>query len=253
MGCFLKYLVVAGFCILASNNCSAQQISIQHYINLISSGNYEIVSNVSYNNHSNEKQESLRKEAVLAQLGDKKYIHIYVEKTGEKKQNYYLLKRYNEPQKEYYHYTFSKKPIDVDSIGWDKSTMERWFGPAIVFESYHNEIQGIHDEIFSMLGPITEATGELKRYKVQYKQSGKWQKNGIVYDYDDYDLVEPIAGVLRMCYADGRLKMCLKNQHKQMVKNDGFGDYQFDEAKAVVVEFKQFDNNVNSKRFDVKM
>ena len=85
MGCFLKYLVVAGFCILASNNCSAQQISIQHYINLISSGNYEIVSNVSYNNHSNEKQESLRKEAVLAQLGDKKYIHIYVEKTGEKK------------------------------------------------------------------------------------------------------------------------------------------------------------------------
>ena len=72
-------------------------------------------------------------------------------------------------------------------------------------------------------------------------------------DYDDYDLVEPIAGVLRMCYADGQLKMCLKNQHKQMVKNDGFGDYQFDEAKAVVVEFKQFDNNVNSKRFDVKM
>lgn len=117
MGCFLKYLVVAGFCILASNNCSAQQISIQHYINLISSGNYEIVSNVSYNNHSNEKQESLRKEAVLAQLGDKKYIHLYVEKTGEKKQNYYLIKRYNEPQKEYYHYTFSKKPIDVDSIG----------------------------------------------------------------------------------------------------------------------------------------
>lgn len=253
MGCFLKYLVVAGFCILASNNCSAQQISIQHYINLLSSGNYEIVSNVSYNNHSNEKQESLRKEAVLAQSGDKKYIHIYVEKTGEKKQNYYLLKRYNEPQKEYYHYTFSKKPIDVDSIGWDKSTMERWFGPAIVFESYHNEIQGIHDEIFSMLGPITEVTGELKRYKVQYKQSGKWQKNGIVYDYDDYDLVEPIAGVLRMCYADGKLKMCIKNQHKQMVKNDGFGDYQFDEAKAVVVEFKQFDNNVNSKRFDVKM
>lgn len=84
MGCFLKYLVVAGVCILASNNCSAQQISIQHYINLISSGNYEILSNVSYNNHSNEKQESLRKEAVLAQLGDKKYIHIYVEKTGEK-------------------------------------------------------------------------------------------------------------------------------------------------------------------------
>ena len=74
MGCFLKYLIVAGCCILASNNCSAQQISIQHYINLISSGNYEIVSNVSYNNHSNEKQESLRKEAVLAQLGDKKYI-----------------------------------------------------------------------------------------------------------------------------------------------------------------------------------
>lgn len=253
MGCFLKYLVVAGFCILASNNCSAQQISIQHYINLISSGNYEIVSNVSYNNHSNEKQESLRKEAVLAQLGDKKYIHIYVEKTGEKKQNYYLLKRYNERQKEYYHYTFSKKPIDVDSIGWDKSTMERWFGPAIVFESYHNEIQGIHDEIFSMLGPITEATGELKRYKVQYKQSGKWQKNGIVYDYDDYDLVEPIAGVLRMCYADGKLKMCIKNQHKQMIKNDGFGDYQFDEAKAVVVEFKQFDNNVNSKRFEIKL
>ena len=36
-------------------------------------------------------------------------------------------------------------------------------------------------------------------------------------DYDDYDLVEPIAGVLRMCYADGQLKMCLKNQHKQMV------------------------------------
>lgn len=253
MGCFFKYLVVAGFCILASNNCSAQQISIQHYINLISSGNYEIVSNVSYNNHSNEKQESLRKEAVLAQSGDKKYIHLYVENTGEKKQNYYLIKRYNEPQKEYYHYTFSKKPIDVDSIGWEKSTMERWFGPAIVFESYHNEIQGIHDEIFSMLGPITEATGELKRYKVQYKQSGKWQKNGIVYDYDDYDLVEPIAGVLRMCYADGKLKMCIKNQHKQMVKNDGFGDYQFDEAKAAVVEFKQFDNNVNSKRFDVKM
>ena len=74
MGCFLKYLIVAGCCILASNNCSAQQISIQHYINLISSGNYEIVSNVSYNNHINEKQESLRKEAVLAQLGDKKYI-----------------------------------------------------------------------------------------------------------------------------------------------------------------------------------
>ena len=84
MGCFLKYLIVAGCCILASNNCSAQQISIQHYINLISSGNYEIVSNVSYNNHINEKQESLRKEAVLAQLGDKKYIHLYVEKTGEK-------------------------------------------------------------------------------------------------------------------------------------------------------------------------
>lgn len=253
MGCFLKYLVVAGFCILASNNCSAQQISTQYYINLISSGNYQIVSNVSYNNHSNEKQESLRKEAVLAQSGDKKYIHLYVENTGEKKQNYYLIKRYNEPQKEYYHYTFSKKPIDVDSIGWDKSTMERWFGPAMVFESYHNEIQGIHDEIFSMLGPITEATGELKRYKVQYKQSGKWQKNGIVYDYDDYDLVEPIAGVLRMCYADGKLKMCIKNQHKQMVKNDGFGDYQFDEAKAVVVEFKQFDNNVNSKRFEIKL
>ena len=67
--------------------------------------------------------------------------------------------------------------------------MERWFGPAIVFESYRSEVQGIHDEIFSMLGPITEATGELKRYKVQYKQSGNWQKNGVVYDYDDYDLV----------------------------------------------------------------
>ena len=131
--------------------------------------------------------------------------------------------------------------------------MERWFGPGLVFESYRNEVQGMHDEIFSMLGPITEATGELKRYKVQYKQSGKWQKNGIVYDYDDYDLVEPIAGVLRMCYADGQLKMCLKNQHKQMVKNDGFGDYQFDEAKAVVVEFKQFDNNVNSKCFEIKL
>ena len=50
MGCFLKYLIVAGCCILASNNCSAQQISIQHYINLISSGNYEIVSNVEIKN-----------------------------------------------------------------------------------------------------------------------------------------------------------------------------------------------------------
>ena len=250
---FSRYLLFTWIFMLIIGNCSAQQSASQHYIDLINSCNYQILSNVSYNNHSNEKQESLRKEAVLAQLGDKKYIHLYVEKTGEKKQNYYLIKRYNEPQKEYYHYTFSKKPIDVDSIGWDKSTMERWFGPAMVFESYHSEVQGIHDEIFSMLGPITEATGELKRYKVQYKQSGKWQKNGVIYDYDDYDLVEPIVGVLRMCYADGQLKMCIKNQRKQMVKNDGFGDYQFDEAKAVVVEFKQFDNNVNSKRFDVKM
>lgn len=238
---------------LTSSNCGAQSSASQYYIDLINSCNYQIVSNVSYNNHSNEKQESLRKEAVLAQLGDKKYIHLYVEKTGEKKQNYYLLKRYNEPQKEYYHYTFSKKPIDVDKIGWDKSTLERWFGTSPVYETYRNEVQGAHDEIFSMLGPITEATGELKRYKVQYKQSGKWQKNGVVYDYYDYDLVEPIAGVLRMCYADGQLKMCIKNQHKQMVKNDGFGEYQLDEAKAVVVEFKQFDNNVNSKLFDVKM
>ena len=250
---FSGYLLFTGIFMLISSNCGAQPSASQYYIDLINSCDYQIVSNVSYNNHSNEKQESLRKEAVLAQLGEKKYIHLYVEKTGEKKQNYYLIKRYNEPQKEYYHYTFSKKPIDVDSIGWDKSTMERWFGPAMVFESYHNEIQGIHDEIFSMLGPITEATGELKRYKVQYKQSGKWQKNGVVYDYYDYDLVEPIAGVLRMCYADGQLKMCIKNQHKQMVKNDGFGDYQFDEAKAVVVEFKQFDNNVNSKRFEIKL
>mgnify|MGYP003247517743 CR=1 FL=1 len=213
---FSGYLLFTGIFMLTSSNCSAQSSASQYYIDLINSCNYQIVSNVSYNNHSNEK-------------------------------------RYNEPQKEYYHYTFSKKPIDVDSIGWEKSTMERWFGPGLVFESYRNEVQGMHDEIFSMLGPITEATGELKRYKVQYKQSGKWQKNGIVYDYDDYDLVEPIAGVLRMCYADGQLKMCLKNQHKQMVKNDGFGDYQFDEAKAVVVEFKQFDNNVNSKRFEIKL
>lgn len=70
---------------LISSNCGAQPSVSQYYIDLINSCNYQIVSNVSYNNHSNEKQESLRKEAVLEQLGEKKYIHLYVEKTGEKK------------------------------------------------------------------------------------------------------------------------------------------------------------------------
>ena len=85
---FSGYLLFTGIFILTSSNCSAQSSASQYYIDLINSCNYQIVSNVSYNNHSNEKQESLRKEAVLEQLGDKKYIHLYVEKTGEKKQNY---------------------------------------------------------------------------------------------------------------------------------------------------------------------
>lgn len=238
---------------MVMNSCNAEQEALQKYIELTNSGSYQIVSSLSYNNHSNAKQEMLRKEMLLAQFNAKKYMHVYIANVGMKKQDYSLYKRYSDQQKELYYWKFGKKPIDIEKIGWDKSTAERWFGTGLMMEKSRDEVQIAHDEIFSMLGPITEAAGELKRYKVQYKQSGKWQKNGVVYDYDDYDLIEPIAGVLRMCYTNGELKMCLKNQRRQQVKNDGFGEYQLDEAKAVVVEFKQFDNNVDSKRFDVKM
>ena len=252
MSCLGKYLMIVVSCMLV-NLCNAEQAALKQYIDLTDTGKYQIIGSLSYNNHNNANQEILRKEMFLAQLNEKKYMHVYIANTGFKKQDYSLYKRYSDQQKELYYWKFGKKPIDVEKIGWDKSTAERWFGTGLMMEKSRDEVQIAHDELFSMLGPITEATGELKRYKVQYKRSGKWQKNGVVYDYDDYDLVEPIAGILRMCYADGKLKMCIKNQRRQQVKNDGFGDYQLDEAKAVVVEFKQFDSNVDSNRFNVKM
>lgn len=246
----LKFFALLSVMLLEfSKIACAGQNEINQYSALVSSKNYQIECDIIHNDKVNAQHGSFRKNVVVSQINDKQYVHSYNENTGDKKLYYFFVKRFSEPNREVFARRYSDKPINIKKIDWSQSTIERWFMNGSVDIKLRNEIQNTYDELFSMLGPISEANNKLKYYKVQYKQSGRWQKNGVVYDFDDYDLVEPIPGILRMCYANGELKMCLKSQRRQLIANDGYGDYQLDEAKAVVVEFKQFDNLVDNGLF----
>ena len=150
-----------------------------------------------------------------------------------------------------YSYKYTDEPITNFDIGWGKKAIERWFGVGYVQETIRNEIQNSNDELLSMLGPITLLNNKLKRYKVKYLRSGNWTKNGITYNYDQYELLEPVHGVLIMCYDKGVLRLCIKSQRKQKCEKDGFGNYRLDEARAVVAEIKAFNNVYEDKYFNV--
>lgn len=229
--------------------CYAEQVVLQDYIQLVGSGKYQLESTLSHNDIINTKQENFRRILVLAKDSDKSFFSCYRENIGFKKQEYYLIKHYNDKNKERYFHKYSKKPIEDIHGDWSQRALERWLGNGTTQESIKNELQNTHDEIYSMLGPITEANHMLRRYKVLYKRSGQWQRNGKLYDFDEYELIEPMPGTLIMCYTDGKLAMCMKSQSRQIITNDGFGKYQLDEKKAVILELRQFDDNVDDSLF----
>ena len=245
----LKQLVLLSFCVNCCGLCYAEQAAVQDYIRLVDSEKYHIESILNHNDLINNKQENFRRTVMLAKNADKNFISCYAENIGFKKQDYYLIKHYHDRTSEKYFYKYSKKPIENINGDWSKSTIERWFGNGTVQESIKSELQNTHDEIYSMLGPITVANHLLRRYMLQYKRSGKWQRNGRLYDFDEYTLIEPMPGTLIMCYANGKLAMCLKSQSRQIITNDGFGKYQLDETKAIVLDVKQFDSNVDNNLF----
>lgn len=246
---YFKRIFLISLCIGSCNFAYAEQLAVQEYIQLIGSGIYQIEGTLNRNDLVNGKQENFRRTVVLAKDSDKSFLSCYGENVGFKKQDYYLIKQYNDKTQEKYFCKYSKKPIEDINSDWSKSTIERWFGNGTVQESIKSELQNTHDEIYSMLGPITEVNHILKRYKVQYKRSGQWQRSGILYDFDEYTLIEPMLGTLIMCYVDGKLMRCMKSQSRQIITNDGFGEYQLDETKAVVLDLKQIDSRVDDSLF----
>lgn len=213
----LKKLLILSFCLSCSNLCYAEQSSLKDYIQLLGSGKYQITSTLNHNDVINTQQENFRRTVVLAKDNHQGFISCYGENVGRKKQDYYLIKHYNDGITEKYFCKYSNKPIENISGDWSKSTIERWYGNGTVQESIKSELQNTHDEIYSMLGPITEVNHILKRYKVQYKRSGRWQRNGNLYEFDEYELIEPMPGTLIMCYVNGKLAMCMKSQSRQII------------------------------------
>lgn len=245
----LKNLLILSICVSCSSFCQAEQATLDTYIQIVSSGKYQIAGTLNHNDVINTQKENFRRTVILASDNHQSFISCYGENIGSKKQNYYLIKHYNDEFTEKYFCKYSNKPIENISGDWSKSTVERWFGNGTVLESIKSELQNTHDDIYSMLGPITEANHILKCYKVQYRRSGQWRRNGNLYDFDEYELIEPMSGTLIMCYQDGKLAICMKSQSRQIITNEGFGKYQLDEVKAVVLNIKQFDSNVDDSLF----
>lgn len=246
--CFCRSLVVV-LLVYFGNKVYAEQPSLNDYCNLVHSGKFIIEASISHNNTINSKQDSLRQYVKLVEKGEKRYFRVYKENIGTQKRDYFLIRRYNSPNEEKYSYKYSDKPITNFDIGWGKKAIERWFGTGYVQETIKNEVQNSNDELLSMLGPISQVNRKLARYKVRFQNSGKWSKNGVTYDYDQYELVEPATGILVMCYDKGVLKLCIKSQRKHITENEWFGTFQLHETKAVVVEFREFSQLVDDKYF----
>ena len=245
-----KFLAAA-LLLFSGNEVFAEQPSLKDYCSLVCSGKYLIEATISHNNSSNSKQDISRQYVMLVENGDTRYFRLYKENVGTKKRDYFLIRRYNSSTEEKYSYKYTDKPITNFDIGWGKKSIERWFGAGYVQETIRNEVQNSNDELLSMLGPITSLNNKLSRYKVKYLRSGNWTKNGITYNYDQYELLEPVSGVLIMCYDKGVLSLCIERQRKQKSENDGFGNYQLDESKAVVAEIKAFNNVFEDKYFNI--
>lgn len=245
-----KFITVA-LLLFYSNKVFAEQPRLKDYCNLVYSGKFLIEATISHNNSINSRQDSLRQYVMLVEKGDKRYFRLYKENAGTKKRDYFLIRRYNSSNIEKYSYKYTDKPITNFDVGWGKKELEHWFGVGYVQETIRNEVQNSNDELLSMLGPITSLNNKLSRYKVKYLRSGNWTKNGITYNYDQYELLEPVSGVLIMCYDKGVLGLCIKSQRKQKSENDGFGNYKLDESKAVVAEIKAFNNVFEDKYFNI--
>lgn len=244
-----KNLLVVTFSIGICSFTYAEQPALQRYIELVSSEKYQLESTFSYTDVTNTKEENYRKVVVLTKDSDKDFIACYGEKTILGKHEYYLVKKYSNQDKNKYFAKYSKKPIEDIHMDWNKTNIKGALESGFIPEVTKNELQNTHDEIYSMLGPITERNNKLKHYQVQYKRSGQWQRNGILYDFDEYALIEPISGTLIMCYEGGKLAKCMKSQSRQIITNDGFGKYQLNEKKAVVLDLKQFDDDVDDSLF----
>ncbi len=239
-----KFIFILMLCFLLSAFNMAEAGQAGYYTNLIRNGKYHIVCSIStnYNRNGGENSES-NQDIVL--LEDKERGISYYSKYAHAGKYYILTELFEYNNQLYSRYNYSKKELDVDAEKQkplhkiDKSHHTYW-------PYYATPRAWVISTVFSCLGEISEKNGILKNYKTEFRKTGNFEQDGILFNYDEYLITAPEKGNLQIQYQDGILISGIKLLNDKEVNHPLLFSNRMKEDRMEAVLFEKFDDDVDA-------
>lgn len=243
--------IVATLFILANNcmTCNAGEVDI--YSNILSSGKYQIDYEINYDvdegGYSN-------KYSSKCSLSNDNSINLYnfdsnIFYPTQVHRRYYRVYKYGEIA--YTANDYGKnKDIDLQKVKlYEKKAKSKT--DLSYLRSLKNMADKETNEMFSMLGKITEQAGLLPNYKVNLVKSGTEIQGGASYMFDEYQIVEPYNAQLKLYYLNNELVKCIKIYHNTVLPHEKFTFTNAIYNGYVVVDIKSFKSEISPTLLNV--
>ncbi len=236
------FILVLCFLLPAFNMAKASQAG--YYTNLIRNGKYHIVCSISTNYSRNGGEDSESNQDIVL-LEDKERGISYYSKYVHAGKYYILTELFEYNNQLYSRYNYSKKELDVDAEKQkplhklNKSHHTYW-------PYYATPRAWVISTVFSCLGEISEKNGILKNYKTEFRKSGSFEQDGILFNYDEYLITAPEKGNLQIQYQDGILISGIKLLNDKEVNHPLLFSNRMKEDRMEAVLFEKFDDDVDA-------
>ena len=238
-----KFIFILVLCFLLPVFNRAEAGQAGYYTNLIRNGKYHIVCSISTNYNRNGGEDSESNQDIVL-LEDKERGISYYSKYVHAGKYYILTELFEYNNQLYSRYNYSKKELDIDAEKQkplhklDKSHHTYW-------PYYATPRARVISIVFSCLGEISEKNSVLKNYKTEFRKSGSFEQDGILFNYDEYLVTAPEKGNLQIQYQDGILISSIKLLNDKDVNHPLLFSNRMKEDRMEAVLFEKFDDDVD--------
>lgn len=246
----VAYMVLLGFSLMMHTN-SVNSCETNKYSTLLQNANYQINYEIDYKVNESNSDESYIAQCVVANCKERGIDFLERNAFYPNSEYQYRFLRYAEVDDVVYYKEDFKKNKPIDHRKWNLTKRKWGTSSEVLIIARRDQKILAEDELFSMLGKITEDVKKLPNYKVNLIRCGSEFIDGENYKVDEFKIIEPYAAVLKLYYLNGVLVKCIKILDSAKVSNQTFPYTKSTFNGYVVVNIKRFDDKVDDEILNI--